>query len=327
MDSSSIFTVSNSIVFGRVSSTFNRLYYQEELSKLTLCWRSLRFQARSYEHPPSKRAASLPTPRPQSDFYTINSGEIVNTPGTSRSRRQSSPEVIFISPEESRRGKSLSPLPPAPSAPALKPQRLPSIQSKSSWRLSFASENRGAHLRRLSQDETFAPQARTVITPQPVNQWLHNHGLRSASQALTWSDDNSTRRLSASHSRTCSINHVDSGGIPLDGIHLQDMIISQQLAARLQSSSAQQQSHTVEDESSRHKCSSCSGNVTNPSRMTREFPLTNAYPVYITDNSLSSTVSDVESLQDRHTAIRMARIPSANGSALDTPGVRVANEG
>jgi hypothetical protein len=144
-----------------------------------------------------------------------------------------------------------SSLPPIPHAPTIEPKRLPSIAEpiRSSWRLSFSTENRGDHLRKLSQGNgiplLLTPE-QVGISPQPVRGWLHSQGLRSASRVIASSDDNSNLESLASHSQTCSVTR-EFGGVdgPEDGasiIHLHEMGISQRLASRgLQFSSSSPQ--------------------------------------------------------------------------------------
>jgi hypothetical protein len=144
-----------------------------------------------------------------------------------------------------------SSLPLVPHAPTIEPKRLPSIAEpiRSSWRLSFSAENRGDHLRKLSQGNgiplLLTPE-QVGISPQPVRRWLHSQGLRSMSQVIASSDDNPNLESLASHSQTCSATQ-EFGSVdgPEDGatiIHLHEMGISQRLASRgLQSSSSSPQ--------------------------------------------------------------------------------------
>jgi hypothetical protein len=192
------------------------------------------------------------TPRPRStppglSFTGANSSRTL-------SRRHSSPALwdqdfghprpLVYVPSRKR-----SSLPPVPHAPTIEPKRLPSIAEpiRSSWRLSFSAENRGDHLRKLSQGNgiplLLTPEQ---ISPQPVRRWLHSQGLRSASQVIASSDDNSNLESLASHSQTCfATQEFGSVDGPEDGatiIHLHEMGISQRLASRgLQSSSSSPQ--------------------------------------------------------------------------------------
>lgn len=227
----------------------------------------------------------------------------MNTPGTPHLRRHSSPSLasfgaVINSPKTDQQTKFTGPFSPIPSAPALKPQRLSSFLSKSSWRLSFASENRGAHLRSLSQDGPLTPQAEDTTSPQPINRWLRSQGLRSTSQALTWSDNNSIGALSASHSRSCSANHVDETEIPYDGTHLEDMIISQRLATCLQRSLPPQKLSNAEHGLNYHY-PSCAGDTTDTSPTMRELPLMKNHPRDTNDNKPRSSVSETKLLRDR----------------------------
>ena len=211
----------------------------------------------------SKEIKSLQTPRPTSEYGLSFSSNIVNTPGTTHSNPDSSPKENPISTEDEQSTKSQISFPPIPSAPALKPQRHSSLISKSSWRLSFTSENRGASLRSLSQDGS-STHVRDISTLQPISQLYHNHGLRSTSQALTWSDGSSTGVPST------SAKYDEKNDTPSD-VHLKDMVLSQHLEACLQNSVRLQQLSTGEDESNCH-CPSSTSYVVIPPRITKSYP-------------------------------------------------------
>lgn len=177
---------------------------------------------------------------------------LVSSTGT-LSRRHSSP--VLLSPDipdfELRvhiPSRKRSSLPPMPASPLLEPTRLPSIAepAKSSWRLSFASEHRGEHLRKLSQGHavpiTLSVEKLRNASQQP--RYLHDKGLRNSSQVITTSEDSPNLESLASHSQTCLANQdfggVDGVGDGSTSLHLHEMGISQQLASRAQSSSSPQ---------------------------------------------------------------------------------------
>ena len=181
-----------------------------------------------------------------------SSDTLVNSTGT-LSRRHSSP--VLLTPEiggsEPRvyiPTRKRSSLPPMPASPLLGPTRLPSITepAKSSWRLSFASDHRGEHLRKLSQGHAI-PITLSVDklrdAAQPARN-LHTKGLRTSSQVVSTSEHNTNLESLASHSQPCSASQ-DFGGVDGVGdgsttIHLHEMGISQRLASRAQSSSSPQ---------------------------------------------------------------------------------------
>lgn len=259
-----------------------------------------------------------------------DSSNIANTPCTQHLRRHSSPSLASLGTiidfaDVGQPTKFSRSFPPIPTAPALKPQRPPSFLSKSSWRLSFASENRGAYLRSLSQDETLPHQAKDVTSPQPINRWLRSQGLRSTSQVLTWSDDNSTRVLSASHSRRCSTNHVDETETPLDNTHMGDMIISQCLAACLQCSLPSQQLSNV-DHGLNYPDPSNARHTIDRSHTIQKFPLMEHYTLNTNDNNASFSVSDAKSFRESDTTIRASRNSSIDVPAFDASRVQVPSE-
>jgi hypothetical protein len=241
---------------------------------------------------------SLQTAGLPSKCSLSSSSNIMNTPGTRRSMRHCSHKEILVPVEDAHSAKSEVALPAVPSAPTLKPQRLSSFVSKSSWRLSFASENRGTHLRSLSQNGSPTPHGKDVSNLQPINRWLRNYGLRSTSQALTWSDSSSTRASSASHSRTRSTHHDNKHEIPYAGVHLQDMILSQQLVAHLQSSVPRQQVSNAEDRSNCH-CPSHTAGVGKIGRITQDLSSIGSGFLYTADKHASSNTLDTELLRER----------------------------
>ena len=197
---------------------------------------------------------STKTPRARS-HPTNSSLTVINSSGTI-SRRHSSPALVEVNSGTpvlsvyvpSRKRSSIATMPPTP---IIQPNRLPSIAepARSSWRLSFTSDHRGDHLRKLSQEHSIPT---TTITenvgpsPPPMRRWLHSQGLRSSSNVIASSDDNTNLDSHASHSQTCSTTQ-DFGGVdgPEEGenaFHLYEMGISQRLASRgLQSSSSSPQ--------------------------------------------------------------------------------------
>ncbi len=185
--------------------------------------------------------------------HTLTSSDtLVNSTG-SLSRRHSSPVLVSPSIGDSEQrvyfpSRKRSSLPPMPAAPLLGPTRLPSITEpyKSSWRLSFASEHRGEHLRKLSQGQTIP----VTLSPEKLRdnaqltRSLYSKGLRTSSQVIADSDDETNLESLASHSQTCSPSQ-DFGGVDGVGdgsttIHLHEMGISQRLASRVQSTSSPQ---------------------------------------------------------------------------------------
>ena len=181
-----------------------------------------------------------------------SSVSLVNSTGT-LSRRHSSP--VLATPNNGKseprvyiQSRKRSSLPPMCASPLLEPTRLPSITDpgQSSWRLSFASDHRGEHLRKLSQGHAVPitlSVERLSDNAQPAR-YLHDKGLRTSSQAITASEENSNLESLASHSQTCLASQdfggVDGVGDGCKAIHLHEMEISQRLASRFQSSSSPQ---------------------------------------------------------------------------------------
>lgn len=127
-----------------------------------------------------------------------------------------------------------------PRAPILQPLRLPSLAetSKSSWRLSFSIQNRGEHLRKLSQGGLARPltDVSTPPTdPQSLSKWLYSQGLRSPSRAIASSEDSTALGSLALDMEMCSASQdlggVDGGKDPTQTAHLHEMRISQRLAS------------------------------------------------------------------------------------------------
>lgn len=131
------------------------------------------------------------------------------------------------------------------------------------------------------------------MTPQPINRWLRSQGLRSTSQALTWSDDNSNLEPSRSYSHTYSINDADGTEVPTDETHLQDMIISQRLASRLQSSPPLRKLRDLDDRSIRRNAF-CNSDAIKPLAVMREFPLVKHRHRDSNDENLSFYVSETK---------------------------------
>lgn len=179
-------------------------------------------------------------PRRRSETDLTESGSILVNIRTA-SRRYSSPclmtpEFEIAEPNVYFPTRKRSSICAIPLAPVLQPQYPPSINEKSSWRLSFSSENRGAHLRKLSQAGTVIAGEKPQVGPQPIRRWLHSQGLRSPSHAVAASEDNPSLDCLPSHSQTCSPNQdfggVDGGSEGSDNvIHLHEMGISQRLAS------------------------------------------------------------------------------------------------
>ena len=163
---------------------------------------------------------------------------------TIRSRRHSSPaasspELEIDEPSVShppRKQSSLSPMPPAP---VIEPQRLPSvtITDKSSWRLSFSSDNRASHLRKLSQVTNMPPPLNTEQLAggsQSMSKWYHGQGLRPSLQSVAC-PENPPLECSPAQCPTCipsgDVGGVDGGGDSAAALHLHEMGISQRLAS------------------------------------------------------------------------------------------------
>ncbi|CAD6450289.1 c171bdb1-7fb2-4a41-8577-ba8b1e61fb8e-CDS [Sclerotinia trifoliorum] len=169
-------------------------------------------------------------------------------PNTTPPRRYSSPgpcptpsEIDFLQPGKYRPRKTDSEVCPGPSAPLSDAQRLsgfgiPDTNLASNWRLSYTSHksNRGAHLRRLSQQFEAPIQSTADIAnvgTQTLPRWLKTHGLRSSSQAVTMSEGSTVHQepsvMRPPRSDT-GFGGVDGSG-SFTNIHLQDMDISKRL--------------------------------------------------------------------------------------------------
>lgn len=134
---------------------------------------------------------------------------------------------------------------PVPPAPMLKPQRLPSIVDpatrRTSWRLSFASDQRATQLRALSQAYEFSLSTAVSGTPGTLAgplRWFRGQGIRAPPFATANIPDlPSVLDNPPSHALFCP-ELVDYEGV--DGnaelltapISLHDMRISQRLASR-----------------------------------------------------------------------------------------------
>ncbi|THV47788.1 hypothetical protein BGAL_0289g00160 [Botrytis galanthina] len=183
----------------------------------------------------------------------------VNTPP----RRYSSPgpcptpsETDLFQPGQYHLRKTDSEVSAIPSASLAEAQNLPSSaaldpSTASSWRLSYTSQqsNRGAHLRRLSQQFEAPIQSATDVAnvgTQTLPRWLKTHGFRSSSQAITTSEG-STLPKEPSFMRPprsdTGFGGVDGSG-SFSNMHLQDMDISKRL---LQSSCSSPQLVSRED--------------------------------------------------------------------------------
>ena len=219
-----------------------------------------------------------PTAKAQADAYFMEwSTTMVNSSAT-RSRRHSSPAISpqyeVEEPDVYQTTRKRSSIPPMPPAPIVGPQRLPSIADagKSSWRLSFSSDNRGDQLRKLSQGVDIAALLHTnklMDGRQPMRTWLHSQGLRATSQAIESFEDAPNLECLASHIQTSlsSANHggVDGGGV--DGgadsvaiLHLHEMGISRRLASKgLQSSCSSPQLSSIGSRTHQRGVSGISG--------------------------------------------------------------------
>ncbi|KAL2073267.1 hypothetical protein VTL71DRAFT_10591 [Oculimacula yallundae] len=192
------------------------------------------------------------TPRRQSHFITPSTTKF--NPTASISRRHSSPALsdwdLNHDPNErlvyvpSRKRSSI---PQTPPAPAILAQRLPSLTDPaiSAWRLSFSTDSRGQHLRKLSQGYAIPVTLDTELLREaspPVERWLRSPGLRSPSPSSVKLKDTLAHNFSDSHEE--DNNSPDFGGV--DGVedastsvHLHEMEISRRLASRgLQSSAS-----------------------------------------------------------------------------------------
>ncbi|KUJ12083.1 uncharacterized protein LY89DRAFT_221629 [Mollisia scopiformis] len=194
------------------------------------------------------------TPRrwsnPESSITRVNS----NTSGRTLSRRYSSPyfaewEVKNTELQIYVPSRKSSCIPPMPPQPTIQPTRLPSIAlpARSSWRLSFATDNRGDNLRKLSLGHiipvTLDPAQ--LRPSSPPGRSLHSPGLRLSSQVIISSDETGIPDSLGSRSETYSeqdFGGVDGGGDGSATIHLHEMGISQRLASRgLQNSTSSPQ--------------------------------------------------------------------------------------
>lgn len=107
----------------------------------------------------------------------------------------------------------------------------------SSWRLSFASANRGEHLRKLSQVymESSSSSLKPLEIVQPVGKWLHSQGLRSSTRTYGITEDSKKGEAARpSAAQNCCIE--DLGGVdgPKEAVaelHLDNMHISRYLAS------------------------------------------------------------------------------------------------
>lgn len=132
-----------------------------------------------------------------------------------------------------------------PSSPVLRPQRLPSITDaairRTSWRLSFASEERSCQLRAPSLDEkSHVETSKPALTPprSPALIWLRSQGLRLSSQAISDPSEHTGELGILPSHNSLRRSTSDFGGV--DGsfeveetpIHLWDMQIPQRLRSR-----------------------------------------------------------------------------------------------
>ncbi|KAJ8060059.1 hypothetical protein OCU04_011668 [Sclerotinia nivalis] len=212
----------------------------------------------------SKVSLLTPADRGKSQTHVGTDEPNINLlkPSTTPPRRYSSPgpcptpsEIDFLQPGKYQPRKTGSEVCPIPSAPVLDAQRLsgfgvPDPNLASSWRLSYTSHksNRGAHLRRLSQQFEAPIQSAADVAnvgTQTLPRWLKTHGLRSSSQAVTMSEDSTVHQepsLMRPPRSDTGFGGVDGSG-SFTNIHLQDMDISKRL---LQSSCSSPQLATWE---------------------------------------------------------------------------------
>ena len=195
-------------------------------------------------------SSSLKTPKRQTHPVTPSTTMVNST--ASISRRHSSPvlsewdltrnlhEPLVYVPSRKR-----SSIPQMPPAPIILAQRLPSLTDPltSPWRLSFSTDNRGQHLRKLSQGHTVPATIDTELqrAASPSNRWLHSQGLRSPSQPPVELKDSKALECAAPPG-DADINQ-DLGGVdgvkdPSAAVHLYEMQISKRLASKGLHSSA-----------------------------------------------------------------------------------------
>lgn len=168
-------------------------------------------------------------------------------PGNTPPRRYSSPgpcptpsEINSFQPVTYRCRRGDSEVCPASSEPVIEAQKLSSSfvqpHSNLTWRSSYTSHhtNRGAHLRKLSQQFEVPIQLVTDVSSvgtQTIPRWLNTQALRSSSRCFTTSDSSTV------HQETLPMRppRSDTGFGGVDGsgnfstIHLQDMDISKRL--------------------------------------------------------------------------------------------------
>lgn len=173
---------------------------------------------------------------------------LVPLPELNPSELDNEQKTALEAPQFGRHMRELSAIPPIPSAPVLQPKRLPSITEppRSSWRLSFASSNRGEVLRNLSVvcDMSDVPDLKSSnVSRLSLGAWLHSQSLRSPSSPTLSSEEKMVSGSSDYHSRPCSDNQdfVGSGdGVEQNSpLHLYEMDIPRRLASSgLQASSS-----------------------------------------------------------------------------------------
>ncbi|KAM3072471.1 hypothetical protein ACMFMG_009271 [Clarireedia jacksonii] len=164
-------------------------------------------------------------------------------PSTSPPRRYSSPgppplDLDLTSFDVNQSRRQLSVIPTLPKTPIIEAQRLPSIcipdpKSSSSWRLSYSSNNRGHHLRKLSQQFETPSTAidLTAVGTQPLARWLKSHGPRSLSQVIAPSEASTHAEpiFPPSRRSESGFGGVDGSGSDIPVVHLQDMDIHRRL--------------------------------------------------------------------------------------------------
>ncbi|APA12499.1 predicted protein [Sclerotinia sclerotiorum 1980 UF-70] len=198
----------------------------------------------------SKLSLLTPADRGKSRTHVGTAESNINLlkPSTTPPRRYSSPgpcptpsEIDFLQPGKYRPRKTDSEVCPIPSAPVSDAQRLPGFgipdtNLASNWRLSYTSHksNRGAHLRRLSQQFEAPIQSAADVAnvgTQTLPRWLKTHRLQSSSQAVTMSEGSTVHQepsfMRPPRSDT-GFGGVDGSG-SFTNIHLQDMDISKRL--------------------------------------------------------------------------------------------------
>ncbi len=129
--------------------------------------------------------------------------------------------------------------PPLPLAPVLKPQRLPSIVDpatrRTSWRLSFSSDQRASRLRALSQDHGSSSELGARMESVQIGplRWLRSQALPLLLPTSKPLKDSENLTPKTEPSADTDYGAVDgSRESILPPVHLHEMQISQRLASR-----------------------------------------------------------------------------------------------